>query len=113
MLTQTASAYTPTLPPATDTPIPQSTATPTLPPTPVITSIPKVSGNTACYTGPGTNYALVSNITDTEEVEVVGVSSVPGWYIIRNPIFGSLCWISASNMSFEADFDLSSLPTIP
>jgi uncharacterized protein YgiM (DUF1202 family) len=113
MLTQTAAAATPTSAPATDTPIPQFTETPTLEPVPVETTFPIVSGNTACYTGPGTNYELVSNISDTEEVYVLGISAVPGWYVIENPIYGSMCWISAANMKFEADFDLSTLPVIP
>lgn len=112
MLTQTAGAATPTSIPPTDTPIPLFTETPTPQALPATTSIPQVAGNTACFTGPGTNYALVSNISDTEQVEVVGVAHLPGWYVIRNPIYGSLCWISASNMRFEADFDLTILPIL-
>lgn len=113
LLTQTAAAYTPTSTPIAETPPPPVTHTPTLEPPPAVTSIPMVTGNTACYTGPGTNYPLVSNISDTEQVEVVGISSAPGWYIIRNPVYGSLCWISASNMRFESDFDQTTLPVIP
>ncbi|MBN8582634.1 MAG: hypothetical protein J0L96_18360 [Anaerolineae bacterium] len=112
MLTQTSAAYTPTLAPVTNTPQPQFTETPTLDPAPAVTAIPLVNGNTQCYAGPGTNYQLVSNISDTEQVEVAGVAHVPGWYVIRNPIYGSLCWISASNMNFSTDFDLTTLPVI-
>lgn len=112
MLTQTSAAYTPTALPVTATPIPQFTETPSLTPAPAVTTIPQVNGNTQCYAGPGTSYQLVSNITDTEQVEVAGVAHVPGWYVIRNPIYGSLCWISASNMNFSPDFDLTSLPVI-
>lgn len=112
MLTQTSAAYTPTSAPATETPIPLFTDTPSPEPTSAATTIPQVSGETACYTGPGTQYALVSNISDTKQVEVVGVAHVPGWYVIRNPYYGSLCWISADNMRFESDFDLSTLPTL-
>ncbi len=113
MLTQTAAAVTSTPVPPTETPLPQFTETPTLEPAPVETAFPVVTGNTACYTGPGTNYELVTNISDTEEVYVLGISAVPGWYVIENPVYGSMCWISAENMKFEADFDLSTLPVIP
>ena len=112
MLTQTASANTPTLAPPTETPFPLFTETPTLEPLPMATSIPQISGNTACYAGPGSEYGLVSNITDTELVEVVGIAHIPGWFVIRNPIYGSLCWVSAGNLRLEADFDQSALPTI-
>lgn len=112
MLTQTSAAYTSTLLPVTDTLIPQFTETPSLTPAPAVTTIPQVNGNTQCYTGPGSSYQLVSNITDTEQVEVAGVAHVPGWYVIRNPIYGSLCWVSASNLNFSSDFDLTSLPVI-
>jgi hypothetical protein len=110
MLTQTAAAVTPTPVPPTETPLPQFTETPTLAPQPAETAIPQVSGNTACYAGPGNNYGLVVNISEFESVEVAGVSNTPGWYVIYDPIYGSLCWISAEFMKFEPDFDLSSLP---
>jgi hypothetical protein len=112
MLTQTAGAVTPTSMPPTETPTPQFTETPTLEPTSAVTAIPEVTNNTACYTGPGINYGLVSNIAETKQVEVVGISNTPGWYVIVNPIYGSLCWISADVMRFESDFDLSTLPTM-
>jgi hypothetical protein len=112
MLTQTAAAVTPTPLPPTVTPAPLFTETPSLPPTPTVTSIPKISGATACYAGPGSQYPLVSNISDQEEVYVIGVGNVPGWYVIENPYYGSQCWVSAQFMYFESDFDISTLPTI-
>lgn len=112
MLTQTAAAVTSTSMPATDTSTPQFTETPTLEPQPAETAIPQVSGNTACYAGPGSNYALVINISEFELVEVVGVSNTPGWYVILDPVYGSQCWISADFISFEENFDLSILPVM-
>lgn len=112
MLTQTAAAYTPTPLPVTDTPIPIFTDTPAAPPTPAVTSIPKITGNTACYAGPGSSYGLVSNLADTEEVIIMGVGSVQGWYVIENPYYGSLCWVSAQNLTLGPDFDQASLPVI-
>lgn len=112
MLTQTAAAVTPTPLPPTETPLPQFTETPTIEPQPAETAIPQVSGNTACYAGPGSNYALVINISQYELVEVVGISNTPGWYIILDPIYGSQCWISADFISFEENFDQSTLPVM-
>lgn len=112
MLTQTAAAATPTSAPPTDTPIPQFTETPTIEPQPAETAIPQVSGDTACYAGPGSSYALVINISEFELVEVIGVSNTPGWYVILDPIYGSQCWISADFIRFEENFDLSTLPVM-
>jgi hypothetical protein len=110
MLTETVAAYSPTPPPATDTLVP--TATETLPPTVATTGIPEVVGQSPCYTGPGGSYPLTSNISDTKKVEIVGVGSVPGWYIINNPYFGSTCWISADNLKLDPNSDFSNLPVI-
>lgn len=110
MLTETVAAYSPTPPPATDTPVP--TPTETLPPTAAVTSIPEVVGQSPCYTGPGNTYALTSNISDTKKVEIVGVGNVPGWYIIKNPYFGSTCWISAEHLKLDPNSDFSNLPVM-
>ena len=110
MLTQTAAAYSPTPLPVTDTPIPTSTET--LVPFPIITNIPRVVGQTPCYTGPGPAYSLTSNITDTKKVELVGIGSVSGWYLIKNPYFGSICWVSADHLQFDPTSDFSNLPVM-
>jgi hypothetical protein len=110
MLTETVAAYSPTPPPATETPAPTATETP--PPTAVVTNIPEVVGSSPCYTGPGDTYPLTSNISDTKKVEIVGVGNVPGWYIINNPYFGSTCWISAEHLKLDPNSDFSGLPVI-
>ncbi len=110
MQTQTAAAYSPTSPPATDTPIP--TATETVVPTPASTAIPQVVGRSPCYTGPGSTYPLTSNISDTKLVEIVGVGSVDGWYVITNPYFGSTCWISSDYLKLDPNSDFSNLPVV-
>lgn len=113
ILTQTAGAPTPTPPPPTNTTPPSFTDTPAYSPTPAVTSIPKISGNAACYEGPGSQYALVSNLQDTEEVIVIGIGSVPGWYVIENPYYGSMCWVETKYLTFDPTFDPSILPTMP
>ncbi|HRQ24618.1 MAG TPA: hypothetical protein PLF42_14425 [Anaerolineales bacterium] len=117
MLTQTAIAYTPTALPPTETPEPAATELPTLPPEPVETSMPIVYGSMGgkepCYKGgPGPNREVTSYITDTKIVELLGIGSVEGWYVIRDPYFYSPCWIRAENLKLESDFDLSDYPVI-
>lgn len=115
MLTQTAMAYSPTPPPPTSTPMPVETEPPT-PETASIeasaTSMPQVIGFSPCYTGPGETYSLTSNISDTKYVELIGVGSVEGWYVIENPYFWSPCWIRAEHLKIESDVDLSAFPVI-
>lgn len=110
MQTQTAAAYSPTPLPVTDTPIP--TATETIVPTPAATALPEVVGQTPCYTGPGASYPLTSNITATKKVEIVGIGSIPGWYVINNPYFGSTCWVSIDHLKLDPASDFSNLPVI-
>ncbi|MBM3125782.1 MAG: hypothetical protein FJZ87_12040 [Chloroflexi bacterium] len=110
MLTQTAAAYSPTPPLPTATPA--YTSTPTIEPTPEVTKRPEVVGFAPCYQGPGATYPLVSNISETKKVELIGIGSVPGWYVIKNPYFNSPCWISAENLKIFSDHDLSGFPTI-
>ncbi len=110
MQTQTAAAYSPTPLPVTDTPIP--TATETIIPTPAATSIPEVIGKSPCYTGPGDAYTLTSYISNTKKVEILGMGSVPGWYVIKNPYFRSPCWISAEFLKLDPASDFSNLPVI-
>jgi hypothetical protein len=106
MLTRTALA--PTLTPSatpTQTPVPP-TATPTKGPV----QPPVVVNFAPCWFGPGYAYNLESNIKQGEKVELVGVGSIPGWYIIINPYFYQRCWIQAVNLSIDPNMDLSQYP---
>lgn len=112
MQTQTVAAYSPTPLPSTTTPTPSVTDTATPTAEYVATRRPEVIGRSPCYTGPGPTYALTSNISDTKKVELLGIGSVPGWYIIKNPYFNSPCWISEEDLKIFSDIDLSTFPTI-
>lgn len=116
MLTQTAMAYSPTPQPPTSTSTPDETETPTPEPAslePAATSMPKVIGPAPCYIGgPGPNRAITSNISDFKDIELIGVGSVEGWYVIEDPYFWSPCWIRAENLKIESDVDLSTFPVI-
>ena len=112
MLTQTAAAIPPTPLPPTESPTPAFTETPTLEPTPAATAFPEVNTNSPCYRGPSESYPLVVNLTVTELVEFAGVADVPGWYVIYDPIYGSLCWIRSENLTLDPGFDVSAYPTL-
>jgi hypothetical protein len=111
MQTQTVAAYSPTPPPATPTLVPTYTDTP---PASVATSRPQVLSylRAPCWTGPGSSYKLVSNVSNLKIVDLLGVGSVPGWYIILNPYFYVPCWISAKDLHLASDIDISVYPVM-
>ena len=116
MLTQTVAAYSPTPPPVTPT------LTPTIVPmTPtetvyVATNRPKIQKDpqAACWKGgpPSLGYKLDSNITFPKSVDLLGVGSIPGWYIIRNPYFHAPCWVSAEDLQILSDINISTYPVM-
>lgn len=113
MLAQTAAAASPTPLPPTETPVPTptevlptETATPSGPPMAV------ANKKAACWFGPGSSYPLESNISNTKKLELLGVGSVNGWYIVKNPYFYQPCWISADDVDIDPSVDISSLPVI-
>lgn len=111
MQTQTALAASPTPIPVTDTPVP--TETPIPEPTKDSTiDIITIIRNVECRTGPGENYTLTSNLLVTERVWLMGIGSVPGWYVIENPYFGSPCWVPADAVELDPAMDMTVFPTV-
>ena len=107
-LAWTRTAQAPTLTPSatpTQTPMPP-TATPTKGPI----KPPIVSNFAPCWWGPGNAYHLESNVEAGEQVQLVAVGSLPGWYIIINPYFYQRCWIQATNLTIDPNMDLSQYP---
>ena len=106
-LTRTAEA--PTVTPSatpTQTPLPP-TATPTKGPI----RPPVVVGFANCWLfGPGYSYSLDSHIKSGKQVKLIGVGSVPGWYIIINPYYSTACWIQAASLNIDPNMDLSQIP---
>lgn len=110
LMTQTAAAASPIpSPTASLTPAPLDTPTPNATQTPAH-SQPMVNTFAACYFGPGSPYALESNISKGKRVELLGVGSVSGWYVIRNPYFHRPCWIAASQLDIDAGINTAALP---
>jgi hypothetical protein len=111
MQTQTAAAASPTPLPVTDTPIPTITFTPEPTTDPTIDHVIVVI-TAPCYTGPGDTYQLTSNIEAPEAADLLGIGSVEGWYVIRNPTFGSACWIETQFVELVPGMDITLFPTI-
>jgi hypothetical protein len=121
MLTQTVAAYSPTPPPVTPSLTP--TMVPVMPTETVYvaTNRPKVVGSGpytsgSCWIGgPGPSHGyknLSSHISNSKNVDLLGVGSVPGWYIIRNPYNNGTCWIIAEELQLFTDIDLSTYPVM-
>lgn len=112
--TQTAAAASPTPLPPTVTPSPVSTQTPTVEPT--SSEPPKrpyLLNFASCWLGgPGAEYPLDSNINEKARVDIVGIGSVEGWYVIRNPYFNKLCWIEAVNLNIDPNLNLNQYPVM-
>lgn len=111
LLTQTAAASSPT-PSATSTSKPTPTQTPTITPTSAPPKAPIVVNFAGCWRGPSPSYVLVSNISKGQRVDLIGIGSVSGWYIIVNPYFHQACWIQAANLSIHVGTDLSKYPVM-
>jgi len=118
MLTQTAAVSSPTPLPVsspqgvTVTPTTGSTETPTVEPTKGQVRRPAIKTFTGCYYGPGLEYGLDSNISENKKVQIVGIGSAPGWYVIINPYFHKQCWVAASDLEVDPAMDLSALPVM-
>jgi hypothetical protein len=104
---QTKTAAAPTLTPSATLP-PTATFAPTKGPI----QPPTVTHFAPCWFGPGNDYHLESNIKKGEQVQLVGIGSIPGWYIIVNPYFQQRCWIQAINLNIDPNMDLSIYPTM-
>jgi uncharacterized protein YgiM (DUF1202 family) len=88
------------------TPVPFVTNPPPSTPTP---GNPVVIHDALCSEGPGNVYEVVSSVKTGTKVELIGVGSVPGWYIITNPIYHDPCWIAAANLQIDPNYNLSAL----
>lgn len=117
MLTQTAGAVTATPLLPSETPTPIFTDTPAAPPTDTPAPVPPAVITTAgCWTGPGDNYTLISNIEPGPRgrtvVTILGTGSEPGWIVIRNPYFNNPCWIKIENLVIGPQINLSDFPVM-
>jgi hypothetical protein len=95
-------------------PLPTLTASITPPPTrtPPPTGTPKhpvVTALSLCWTGPGPVYRVVSSVKPGTSVQLLGIGSKTGWFVIQNPTYGERCWIEAKNLKLDPNENLSAL----
>ena len=102
---QTAAAGAPA-PSATALPAALPSSTPAPLPT---ASNPVVSSTALCWQGPGNAYEVVSSVKAGVEVQVLGVGSNVGWFVIKNPTYGDRCWIEAKNLKLDPNFSTAGL----
>lgn len=86
----------------TQTPAPSATNTVAASPT---FANPVVKTTALCWTGPGNAYPVVSAVKSGAAVEVLGVGSTVGWFVIKNPTYGDRCWIEADNLQLDPYFN--------
>jgi hypothetical protein len=121
LLTQTAAAASPT-PAASHTPPPPTI---TITPSPTATVViplnqsgqPKLpqtlTDGVSCWLGgPGGTWPLDSHLLHGKGVQLIGVGSVPGWFIIRHPKFHNPCWILQTDLKVFPGTDISTLPVM-
>ena len=114
LLTATAAAASPTLPPPTATAAPVTTDTPTAEPT---SSEPPRMPQTVNFAscglgGPEPQYEHETSIKKGKGVELLGIGSIDGWYIIRDPYFHRPCWMRAADLKIFDGTDLSQYPVM-
>ncbi len=102
----TQTAFVQEVPTSAATPVPTVTITPSITPTP---QNPVVTKLTLCLTGPGNAYKVVSSIKPGTRVELLGVGSVAGWFVIQNPTYGQRCWIAAADLRLDPGVNVSAL----
>jgi hypothetical protein len=97
---------------ATDTLPPASPATNTNIPGAIATAkSPVVIKDTLCWLGPGPGYVVSSSILTGTSVVLLGQGSIPGWWIVSDPIYQDPCWIYQQDLQIDPNYDLSNLQT--
>lgn len=96
------------------TPSPSASAAPT--PRPPVTATatvepkqPVVASLALCWTGPGPAYVVVSSVKPGTAVDILGVGSKTGWFVIQNPTYHNRCWIEAKNLELDPYFNVAGM----
>ena len=95
-------------PAETFTPAPTSTNT-TIPSPAATAQNPLVINDTLCWLGPGPVYVVSSAIHTGTRVTLLGKGSIPGWWIVSDPIYHDPCWVYQQDLQIDSNYDLSNL----
>lgn len=83
----------------------------TVSPVPVPTAQdPLVAYAALCWWGPGPIYEVISSLKQDIRVKLAGKGSIPGWYLVDNPIYHVPCWVQDDYLQIDPNTDLSTLP---
>jgi hypothetical protein len=96
----------------TPSPVPSEAPTPTPYLSPTATSEPQppvVTKLSLCYTGPGPVYPVVSSVKAGTQVNILGVGSTVGWFVIENPTYHDRCWLQATNLQIDPNLNVAGL----
>jgi uncharacterized protein YgiM (DUF1202 family) len=102
---QTALADQLSIPTATPQPSATNTSAPASP-TPRQTVVKTTA---LCSTGPGSVYDVVSSVKAGTPVQLLGIGSKSGWFVIENPTYHDRCWIEAKNLDVDPNLNLTTL----
>jgi uncharacterized protein YraI len=96
------------------------TATPTLPPatfTPIGSTVPFATPNDGplnCRSGPGTNYQVLVVLGGTQSAEVVGKNPEGTWWYVKNPyLAGTFCWVINIYVNVTGDTSKTAVVGVP
>jgi hypothetical protein len=97
---------------ATPSPVPSEAPAPTPYVSPTATAEPQppvVINLALCYTGPGPVYPVVSSVKGGTQVNILGVGSSVGWFVIENPTYHDRCWLQASDLQIDPNLNVAGL----
>jgi hypothetical protein len=89
---------------------PTTTATAT--PTPIVfvtAQNPVVIHDTLCWLGPGPGFEVSSAVHAGTRVILLGYGSIPGWWVISDPVYHDPCWMYQQDLQIDLTFDMSGL----
>jgi hypothetical protein len=112
LLTQTAAAASPTSPPPTLTATPSPTAAPSPTETPEFRRPQTVTFASCGLGGPEPAYEHETSVAKGKGVELLGIGSIAGYYVIRDPYFHRPCWMRATDLKIFPGTDLSQYPVM-
>jgi hypothetical protein len=93
-------------------PTPADTPSPTilyLPSVQVTAQNPVVIEDTLCWLGPGPGYEVSSAVRAGTRVVLLGYGSLPGWWVISNPVYHDACWIGQQYLQIDLNYGLGGL----
>lgn len=73
-----------------------------------------VETDTACYTGPGSQWALVNYMKAGAQLSIIGIGFDNNWMVTTHPdVAFTQCWIDMDDISFDIPLDLLRIIAIP